>query len=83
MKRDLQEIPGVGKKTKEDLLALGYTCVEDLVGADPEEIYLKDCNKRGVMIDRCQLYVYRLAVYYANNQSYEPDKLKWWYWKDR
>lgn len=83
MKTDLRKIPGVGQKTKEDLIALGYTCVEDLNGQDPEQIYQRDCKRRGVMIDRCQLYVYRCAVYYASNQSHEKEKLKWWYWKDR
>ena len=28
------------------------------------------------------LYVWRLAVYYAENKEKDPEKLKWWYWKD-
>ena len=65
-KTDLRTIPGVGKATEQDLLALGYTCVEDLRGQDPEEIYTRDCILQNEKIDRCQLYVYRLAVYYAH-----------------
>ncbi|SCJ47294.1 putative acetyltransferase [uncultured Clostridium sp.] len=81
--KGLRAIPGVGIKTQEDLQALGYTTVESLRGQDPEMIYLQDCARRGFMIDRCQLYVYRAAVYYADTERPEPEKLKWWYWKDK
>lgn len=81
-KTDLRTIPGVGKATEQDLLALGYTCVEDLRGEDAEEIYTRDCILQNEKIDRCQLYVYRLAVYYAETETPDPDKLQWWKWKD-
>lgn len=79
---DLIDIPGVGKKTKSDLIRLGYPDVNSLIGKDPEDIYTRDAISRGGQLDRCQLYVYRCAVYYANNDKYDPEKLKWWYWKD-
>jgi hypothetical protein len=34
-------------------------------------------------VDRCVLYVFRCAVYYANNKTHDPELLKWWNWKDR
>ena len=37
---------------------------------------------RGEQIDRCVLYVFRCAVYYAANETHESEKLKWWNWKD-
>ncbi len=80
---DLRKIPGVGKATEQDLIKLGYTSVESLVGANPEELYERECIMRGIQIDRCQLYVYRCAVYYAEHETHEPEKLKWWYWKDK
>lgn len=80
---NLITIPYVGKNTKEDLIAIGISCVEDLCGKDPEELYLKDCRYKGFQEDRCQLYVFRMAVYYAENDTHELEKLKWWYWKDR
>ncbi len=83
MKTDLLTIPNVGKNTKEDLLKIGITCVEDLKGKDPEQLYLKDNKVKGYKEDRCQLYVFRAAVYYADNQNREEEKLKWWYWKDK
>ena len=42
MKTDLLTIPGVGKNTKEDLMNIGITCVEDLVGKVPENLYTQD-----------------------------------------
>jgi hypothetical protein len=29
------------------------------------------------------LYVFRCAVYFANNSTHDPELLKWWNWKDR
>lgn len=79
---ELRRIPGVGKETEKDLLALGYATIESLRDQDPEEIYRRDCRRRGVIIDRCQLYVYRCAVYFASAEHPDPEKLQWWKWKD-
>ena len=65
------------------LLALGIGCIADLRDADPEELYRRECLMKGFQEDRCALYVWRLAVYYAEHETHEPEKLKWWYWKDR
>lgn len=80
---DLKTIPGIGKNIEQHLHNIGIETVEDLRGKDPEELYLKDCMFKGFQEDRCILYVYRLAVYYAEHESSEPEKLKWWYWKDK
>ncbi|MBP3626154.1 MAG: Pathogenicity locus, partial [Peptococcaceae bacterium] len=81
---ELQKIPGIGKTGELDLMKLGYTTIESLRGADPEEMYERECIEKGVKVDRCVLYVYRCAVYYANTPEAErnPEKLKWWNWKD-
>lgn len=78
----LISIPGVGKQTDKDLIRLGYRTVESLKGQNPEEIYKKDCELKGKKIDKCQLYIYRCAVYFASTKDPDPDKLKWWNWKD-
>ena len=80
---DLKTIPGVGKNMAEHLKAIGVTCVEDLAGRDPEELYLRECAMKGFQEDRCALYVWRTAVYYADHETREPGKLNWWYWKDK
>ena len=81
---ELRQIPGVGKQMEQDLLALGYTNVASLRGADPQELYERECIRKGEQVDRCVLYVYRCAVYYANTppEKREPELLKWWNWQD-
>jgi len=79
----LETIPGVGASMKKHLEAIGVTCVEDLVGKDPEELYLRDSARfPGQTLDRCCLYVYRLAVAWAEGRCDTPDKQKWWSYKD-
>lgn len=82
MKTDLRTIPGVGPAMERDLLAMGITSAAQLRGADPEELYLRTCALQGCQVDRCVLYVYRCAVYFAETDRPEPEKCKWWYWKD-
>lgn len=81
---ELQQIPGVGKTTEQDLLALGYSDIASLHDADPQEMYERECIQKGMQVYRCVLYVYRCAVYYANTPPEErkPELLKWWNWKD-
>nr|WP_325179438.1 helix-hairpin-helix domain-containing protein [uncultured Oscillibacter sp.] len=83
MKSPLTEIPGVGARTAAVMEALGLRQVSDLRGRDPEELYLKECLMKGYQEDRCALYVWRAAVYYADHPDRAPEKLKWWYWKDK
>jgi hypothetical protein len=78
----LQTIPGIGKILCKDLLDLGYSKVTDLKGQDPESMYQDLISLRGQHIDKCVLYVFRCAVYYASNDKRDPEKLKWWNWKD-
>lgn len=79
----LLEIPGVGEKTARDLRLLGIDRIEDLNGKDPEELYAELCIIKGQQVDKCMLYVFRCAVYYATETTYDPSLLKWWNWKDR
>lgn len=79
---DLRTIPGVGKNMAAHLKALGIERVDDLKGRDPEELYAQECAMQGCTVDRCVLYVYRLAVAYAEGEIEGPEQLKWWNWKD-
>lgn len=83
MKSELLKIPGVGKSIASDLIDLGIKRIEDLKGNNPEKLYEYFCVLRGQKIDRCMLYVFRCAVYFASNNEHDPDKLKWWNWKDK
>lgn len=79
---DLQGIPGVGPSIAKDLRDLGIVEVPDLFQRDPEELYSRLCRLRGTDIDRCVLYVFRCAVYFASTPRPDPELLKWWNWKD-
>jgi hypothetical protein len=80
---DLTTIPGVGKRTEQALRNIGIGSVADLKGKHPEELYRLDCLQKGFQEDRCQLYLFRMAVYFAEHETHDPEKLKWWYWKDK
>jgi hypothetical protein len=79
----LRQIPGVGPAIAEDLRSLGFRSVEELRGQDPDLLYESLCALQGVRVDRCMLYVFRCAVYYASHREHDPELLKWWNWKDR
>ena len=81
--KDLQRIPGVGPKIAQNLWAMGYRSVSDLKGQDPEQLYRQLCELEQQLVDRCALYVFRGAVYFASHKKHDPEKLKWWYWKDQ
>ncbi len=79
---ELQNIPGVGRSIAEDLRSLGIRRVIDLRDKNPETLYDELCKKMGKPVDRCVLYVFRCAVYFATHTRHDAEKLKWWYWKD-
>lgn len=79
---ELRQIPGVGPSMAQDLWDLGIRSIADLRGADPELLYVALCKQQGQVLDRCLLYVFRCAVYYASETHHDPELLKWWNWKD-
>jgi hypothetical protein len=83
--KELTEIPGVGKSIATDLWNIGITSVDDLKGKDPEILFDLSNKFAGTIQDRCLLYVFRCAVYFAETPKAEQDidKLKWWNWKDK
>jgi hypothetical protein len=79
--KKLQIIPGVGKSVSQDLYNIGIRKVSDLKGRDPQKLYDKSNKFEGTKQDRCLLYVFRCAVYFAEGGR-NPEQLKWWNWKD-
>jgi Pathogenicity locus len=80
--RDLRRIPGVGASLAQELADLGIRRVTDLRRRSPERLYQRLCTLRGEHIDRCVLYAFRCAVYFASEPRPVPERLKWWNWKD-
>ncbi len=75
-------IPGIGKSIANDLVNIGINRVADLRGKNPERLYVKSNKFAGCVQDRCLLYAFRCAVYFAGGGR-SPEKLKWWNWKDK
>lgn len=79
----LESIPGIGRSMARDLRDLGIYQVSDLLRKDPSQLYDDLCKLRGNVQDRCVLYVFKCAVYYAEQDHPDPELLKWWNWKDK
>ncbi len=82
--RDLRRIPGVGKSIALDFYQQGFRSVAQLQGCEPDVLFQRQCEIQGCHVDRCWLYVARLARYFAQTpvQEQEKEKLLWWNWKD-
>ncbi len=80
---ELTQIPGVGISIANDLINIGIVSINNLKNNDPEWLYHQSNNFAGVIQDRCLLYVFRCAVYYASETNHNKEKLKWWNWKDK
>jgi hypothetical protein len=82
--KELTIIPGVGESIATDLWNIGITTLADLKEKNPDELYDLSNHFAGIVQDRCVLYVFKCAVYYAitPQQERETEKLKWWNWKD-
>ena len=79
---EFRQIPGVGKTIAEDLWGLGLRSLDDLKGEDAEVLYARLCALQQAQVDRCMLYVFRCAIYFATELEHDPELLKWWNWKD-
>jgi len=66
-----------------DLRDLGIFKVDDLVGQDPTAMYKRLCQFHSMHVDRCVLYVFRCAVYFATETEHDEELLKWWNWQDK
>lgn len=80
--RDLRRIPGVGPYMADDMYSLGVGSVDALRERDPQQLYDELCDRAGGPVDRCVLYVFRCARYFATTPQPDPELLKWWRWKD-
>ena len=81
--QEFERAPGVGPSIAGKLAALGVKGLDDLAGRCPEALYRDLIELRRAEIDRCVLYVFRCAVYFAKTANPDAEKLKWWRWKDK
>jgi hypothetical protein len=83
--RELTTIPGVGKSIANDLWNIGIKSINELKGRDPYQLFDQSNNFAGAVQDRCLLYVFKCAIYFAETpeEIRENEKLLWWNWKDK
>jgi Pathogenicity locus len=81
--KELKKIPGVGISIANDLINIGITKIDDLKNKDPQKLYDQSNKFAGMVQDRCLLYVFQCAVYYATETNHDTEKLKWWNWKEK
>lgn len=83
--KELKKIPGVGKSIAVDLWNIDIRSINDLKGKLPEKLYEQSNRYAGMVQDRCLLYVFRCAVYFAetDEDDREQQKLLWWNWKEK
>jgi hypothetical protein len=83
MKSPLEQIPGIGKTLSKNLARIDIAKPEDFKNQDPEFLYekWKLAAQNPSDLDRCVLYTFRCAVYYADGGR-NPELLKWWNWKE-
>jgi hypothetical protein len=83
--KELKSIPGVGKSIARNLWDIEIRTIADLRGKSPEKLYEQSNKHAGLVQDRCLLYVFRCAVYFAetDENDREEQKLLWWNWKDQ
>jgi hypothetical protein len=65
-----------------DLNGIGITRVDQLRDQSPQALYDAVCDTTSSIHNCYLLYVFRCAVYCASTAQHEPEKLKWWNWKE-
>ena len=80
--KDLQEMPGVGPSIAQDLFDVDVYAVKQMGFMDVDDLFI-NLEKLNGKTDRCVLYVFRAAKYYASTQNPDPELLQWKNWKHK
>ena len=76
----LAGLRSVGPATVADLALLGITTVDQLVLADPDELYDRLCRVTGQRHDPCCRDVFAAAVAQTRDPGLPAEQRNWWYW---
>jgi len=66
------------RSIEKDLHDLNIYNVSDLRNKYAQKLCKKLMQIRDCDIDRCMLYVFRCAIYFASTKNPDPELLKWW-----
>jgi nucleotidyltransferase/DNA polymerase involved in DNA repair len=81
-KHPLLSLRSVGPASLRDMESLDIHTVEELAGANPQDMYDRLCALTGQKVDICQYDVFCCAVEQAQNPRL-PDEQKEWHWWSR
>ncbi|MFZ2988829.1 helix-hairpin-helix domain-containing protein [Ideonella sp.] len=70
----LTDLPNIGPAGAKDLILLGYARPEQLVGADPVQMYEELCTRTGVRHDPCVLDVFISVTRFMGGEAPRA----WW-----
>jgi hypothetical protein len=72
---EFQTIPSIGIRFAQDLISLGYYCIEQLKGKNGALLANELENLKGYWVDPCVEDQFRLIVYYAETRDASKN---WW-----
>jgi hypothetical protein len=78
--RKLGDLSGIGKAMLRDFAVLKITSVDELAGADPDDLYEELCKRTQSRQDPCVLDTFRCAVAQARDPRLPDEQCNWWYW---
>jgi len=76
----LTDLPNISKASAADLRLLGYEQPQDLIGADPLEMYQRLCSVTGAKHDLCVLDVF---ISITRFMAGDPPEVWWHYTEER
>ena len=78
--RELLSLVSVGKATLADFHDLGINRVEQLVGQDARELFVRLGKLKGTKLDPCCKDVFSAAIAQAENPNLPHEQCQWHYW---
>ncbi len=71
---NLDALPNIGKSISMDLASIGIMNPQQLVGADPFDLYDRLCDQKGTTVDPCVIDVFMSVVSFMEGEDPKP----WW-----
>ncbi|HEX7641743.1 MAG TPA: helix-hairpin-helix domain-containing protein [Burkholderiaceae bacterium] len=76
--KQLTDLPNIGKAGEKDLILLGITAPEQLIGRSAYEMYDELCRKTGMRHDPCVIDVFLSITRFMDGDAPRP----WWDYTD-
>jgi len=70
----LDELPNIGKVISNDLLLIGVSSPQELIGKSAYQLYKLLCIEKGKRVDHCVIDVFLSVIHYMEGGESRP----WW-----